>query len=222
MSASSRICLLALLVAATWTLPAAAADWRARVHGQWVSSSGELLADDLSDGVGLYLGAEYRLSDRWGVEVGLGLNELEADQRLRFDFFGFSIVTDIEATVQSTPLTAAVNYYLTPRSAHGELYVAPMIGWAFLDVEVETRIDVDFPFAPPGIPILVDDVGTNDLPVDDSFLYGLRLGFDWPIGDAGWSVSSAVDYSVIELESSSATATDLDPLRVGVGFARSF
>lgn len=202
---------------------AEAADWQFRLHGQWVSSSGEFFAgQDFDDAFGVYAGVERRLGERWGVELGIGWNELEAGESFSLDFFGFSVLTEVDAVVETTALTVALNYHLSPPSSRADVYLAPVIGWAFLDADLETRVDVDFPFGLPGIVITSGDVGNVDLGADDSFLYGLRLGADWPLGDAGWAVSGAIDYSVLELEADGADIADLDPLRVGLGFAFAF
>ena len=219
-----RIAIATAILITLFCLPATAnaSDWQARLHGQWVSSSGEFFAgQDFDDSFGLYVGAERRLGERWGVELGLSRAELESTERFSLDFFGFSFLTQVEAVVETTAVTVAFNYHL-PSSSRADVYLAPVVGWAFVDAELETRVDIDFPFGLPGIPITTGESDTADLGADDSFLYGLRLGVDWPIGDAGWAFSGAVDYNVLELEADGASFTDLDPLRVGVGFAYAF
>ncbi|MEM9556395.1 MAG: outer membrane beta-barrel protein [Acidobacteriota bacterium] len=228
MTHAHRLPLVALGFAAalcfsTFSAAAEASDWTARLHSQWVSSGGELLADeDLDDAFGVYLGAEYRVAERWGIEIGVGHSTLEAEQNMVLSIFGFVVDTELQAEVEVTPLTVAFNYHFLPESDRTDVYLAPVIGWAFLDASIDSRIAFETPIGFPGIPIEIDDVGSIDLEVDDTFLYGVRLGVDWPLGDSTWKLSSAIDYTVIELESDGLTLTDLDPLRIGVGVARRF
>lgn len=219
---------LLALGSASW---AGADDWQARIHGQYVSGSAQVLGDqELDEGVGLYLGVERRLGARWGVEVGIGRAEAEAEETTQLDFFGLSVRTDIVASLEWTPLAVAANYHLTP-SRDFDFYVAPRVGFVFVDdFEVETRVDLDGGIIFPGLPILggfpllgpdfgPDGSQTVVLDIDDTWFYGLRLGFDRPFADGPWSFSAALTYDIVELEAEDGGVADLDPLSIGLGVA---
>lgn len=212
------------------TPSASAQDWNARLLGQWISSSASAFGgEDFDDGFGLYLGLERRLNDRWGIEFGLGVAELEAKERIGFDFFGSSFGTEVETSLQWVPLTVAANFHLTPQRDF-DLYIAPRAGVALVDdLEIAVLVDINgFPTFPsfPGIPIDIDfpnidiPVQTTTFAVDDTFIYGARLGFDWPLGGQGWGLSGAVDYTVMELDLQGLASTDLDPLAVSFGVSK--
>ena len=207
-----------------------AQDWNGRLLGQWISSSSAAFGDeDFDDGFGIYLGLERRLGERWGIEVGVGRAELEASQTVAFDLIGGSFISEVEASLQWTPVTVGANYHLTPRS-QADVYIGPRIGVALADdLELVTRIDIDgFPTFPgfPNIPVNLPGAGlppqTTSLETDDAFIYGARLGLDWPLGDGGWALSGAIDYTVLEIESEDFFEIDVDPLAVSVGVSKSW
>ena len=227
-SSTVPFCVLALvLVLGT---PALAQDWQARFHGQWISSSAETVnSAGLGDGVGAYFGVERRLNDRWGIEVGIARGELDSKETVSLGFFGLTIDTEIRSQQEWMPLTLAANYHL-PTRGDFDLYLAPRIGWVFFDdLEIATRVDGNGTIFLPGFPVSLEvpDLGEPgdqrlSIGIDDAFLYGLRLGFERPFGSGGWSLSGAVSLDVIELESDQGAVGDLDPLTVGIGFARRF
>lgn len=207
-----------------------AQEWNGRLLGQWISSSGSAFGtEDFDDGFGIYLGLERRLGERWGIEVGIGRAELEATETVSFDFIGGTISSVVEASLQWTPITLGANFHLTPRN-RADIYIGPRIGIALADdLEFVTRLDIDgFPTFPgfPNIPVEIPgDVlppQTTTFSTDDAFLYGARLGIDWPIGEGGWALAGAIDYTVLELEFEDLFATDLDPLAVSVGVSKSW
>ena len=217
---------LALIAPATF---AGEGDWTVRIHGQWISSSGSAFGgEDFDEGAGLYVGFERRLNNRWGLEFGIGQAELEANQQLSVDFLGLSFVTDVEASLEWMPVTLGANYHLTPGRGV-DVFLGPRVGYAFVDdLQIDTRVDLGGLPSLPGLPIFID-FPPLDLPAqsttvrtDDVFLYGLRLGLDWPLGDHGWGLSGAIDYTVMELELEDTAAADLDPFTVAFGFSKSW
>lgn len=205
-----------------------AADTTLRLHGQVVSSSATAvgLTSDFGSGPGAYLGAEFHLNDRFGIEVGVAWFELEESERLDALF----VSTDATASLTVAPLTVALNVHLTPQKRY-DFYVAPKIGWAFFDdLEISTRIDFG-PLPFPGFPTLPIIPGFGDsfvtpFSTKDQFIFGLRLGFDVPFGDSSWSFSSSIDYTDMDLEIDTffapAPAVGLDPVSVGAGVAYHF
>ena len=225
-----RSFVLAGLLLALAAPGALAEDWQFRALGQWNSLSDEVLSE-VDEGLGVYLGVERRLSDRWGVEVGLGWNQVDGSVSETIDIFGITFESRIDSEVEWLPVSAAGNFYLTPRSDF-DLYVSGRVGWAFFrDVQVTTDVDISgLPF--PG-PVIDPDPQTVDFTTDDVFFYGVRVGFDRPFGDGGWSVSATADWTVLELEYDPRSAfappfadpiptvsADLDPVTVGVGVSK--
>ncbi len=210
--------------------PAAfARDVQLRVLGQAVVSDLDALGlgVDFDTGVGFYAGVEYQWSERLGVELGVGWLELE--QSAQQDLFIGSVSTT--ATLTAKPVTVGLNVHLTPDSRF-DFYVAPRIGWAFIDdLELSTQVDIgSFPFPTfPGLPLFPTFPGfgvpvQTELGVEDQFIFGLRLGFDVPFGDSAWSLASSVDYTDMELEldAGGGAGLGIDPLTIGVGFGVSF
>lgn len=216
------------------TSSAHAVDATLRLQGQLVSSSASVLrlSDDLGSGPGAYLGVEFHINDRFGIEVGASWFELEESDQPEI----LILTTEIEAAVSVTPITVALNVHLTPGKRY-DIYLAPKIGWAFFDeLEITNRFDfsnLPFPIL-PGINLVTDfgDSITTSFDTDDQFVFGLRLGFDTPLGNSSWSFSSSIDYTDMDLEFSlgvpgagsagTSPAIGLDPLSIGVGVAYSF
>jgi len=234
--ASARTLPFLALAAATLlaTAPLSAADVTLRLQGQAVTTSANVvgLTDDLGSGPGIYLGAEFSLNERFGIEVGVGWTEFEESETSEL-LTGIDFSTAASLTIN--PVTVALDIHLTPQKRY-DLYVAPKIGWAFIDdLEVFTEVDFgDFPI--PGIPTLptFNQTVFAEIPTDDQFIFGLRLGFDIPFGDGAWSFSSSLDYTDIDLDvdlppasgrggrALDAPSVGLDPFSIGAGVAYSF
>ena len=231
---NSLIRLRVLGTAALLLLPAGApanadTDTALRFQGQTVSSDGNALGfgGGFDSAPGFYVGVEKKLSERLGIEVGAAWTEF--DQSIEQDLLFASV--DISTQVQVVPVTVALDIHLTP-GARSDFYIAPRIGYAFFDdMEIDTDVSINFGgLSLPGFPSLNVDPGINSIlttsiGVEDQFIYGLRIGYDVPLGAAGaWIFSSSVDYTAIdlELEPASGVTTGLDPLAVGVGLAFRF
>ncbi len=203
------------------TAPLSAADVTLRLQGQVVSSSTTTigLTGDFGTGPGAYLGAEFRLNDRFGIEVGAAWAELEETEVFAGEFSGSTST----ASITFNPVTVAFNIHLTPQKRF-DVYIAPKIGWAFVDdLELSTRFDFnDFPFPDIGRTFLAE------FPADGQFIFGLRLGFDLPFGDSPWSFSSSVDYTDLDPDLDffagdfELDPIGLDPVSIGAGVAYSF
>ena len=203
-----------------------------RLQGQLVNSSGNAfaLSGDFGSGPGAYLGVEFPLNDRLGIEAGVGWIDFDESE----DVDGFILTSSVSAALTVIPVTVALNVHLTPQKRY-DLYLAPKIGWAFFDdLELVTRFDFDFGTFPfpdfdflSVIPDFSDQITTN-FATEDQFIFGLRLGFDVPFGDSSWSFSSSIDYTDMELEieipgvGGDVPGADLEPLSIGVGVGYSF
>ena len=211
---------------------ASSAQTQLRAHAQGVNSNTDTLSlgTDYGSQPGLYLGVEMKVSERLGVEVGAAWTEFE--QAGNYDIFFASVA--VESTVRMMPVTVALDIHLTPHSRH-DFYVAPKIGYAFFDdLEIDTQVSLSgFPFPiVPGFPSLLTFSTDLDLPssstsigVDDQMVYGLRLGYDVPIGSGdSWIFSSSLDYMDVDLELSQAAGASqgLDPLAIGLGLSYRF
>lgn len=229
---------VSLLLLTVLCLPAIATadDWELRASGQWVTTSVDAFAD-LDDGTGLYLGLERRLTDRWGVELGLGWNQLDGSDVQSFDSGTIRIESRFEEELEWLPLSLAGNFHLTP-DAGFDVYVSGRVGWAFFDdlkIKTSQTIELGPPFG------TIDSQADLELATEDAFFYGVRLGFDRPFGTSGWAFSATVDWTALELEIDTRSAfgpvvddplpgeipitpvkVDLDPITVGVGVSKRF
>ncbi len=219
----------ACLAASLATAPAGAVDLTLRFQGQATSSDGDALGlgDDFGTSAGAYLGLEWRLTERLGIEAGAAWTELEQSATLDT----FLLISRTTASLSVVPVTVALNIHLTPKSRY-DLYLAPRIGWAFFD-DLEIRSEFDFSGFPgfPGFagpPLTLFDgfptSQTTNLAVKDQFVYGLRLGFDVPFGKSAWSFSSSLEVLDLDLELEAVPrgAFSLDPISIGLGFAYRF
>ena len=134
-----------------------------RFGAGWYATIGD--ANDVADnGVAIWVSYERRYSEKLGFEVLAAYSDYDPI----FDLFG----RDIELT----PLMLAVNYYVKS-SEKFELYVAPTIGFAQLDV------------AWMG--------GTES---DSGFAWGAALGVDIPFGKDKWVVALSGRYLTADLD----------------------
>lgn len=213
-------------------------DWNLRLLGQWVTTSEDAFSE-LDDGPGVYLGLERRLSDRWGVEFGVGWNQLEGSDSQSIDFFGFQFESRFETEVEWLPVSVAGNFHLTPQSDF-DLYVAGRVGWAFFrDVQFRSEFSItDLGFGSDLGLVVEPGPQTINFQSEDAFFYGVRLGFDRPFGRSGWAFSATVDWTVLELEYDPGAVlprdpdgfpatippvgVDLDPVTLGVGVSKRF
>ncbi len=207
-----------------------ATDSTLRLQGQLVDSGGNVvgLNGEFGSSPGAYLGVEFRLNDRLGIEAGAAWIDFDESE----DLDTFILTSSVSAALTVTPVTVALNVHLTPQKRY-DLYLAPKIGWAFFDdLEVTTRFDFDtFPFPDFDylsiIPDFSDEI-TTDFATEDQFIFGLRLGFDAPFGNSSWSFSSSIEYTDMELEieipgfGGNVPGVDLEPLSIGVGVGYSF
>ena len=224
-----RLLILASLAIGMVTPDAArAAEATVRVHGQAVSSNANAvgLTNDFGSGPGAYLGVEFRLNDRLGIEAGVAWFELEASEQQAGVFFA----SEASVALTVVPVTVALDVHLTPQKRY-DLYLAPKIGWAFFDeVELVTTFDfgpIPFPGL-PGLPVIpgFGDTFVTRFRTDDQFVFGLRLGLDVPFGGGSWAFSSSVEYTDMDLEIDAfgipVPAVALDPFSVGAGIAYRF
>ena len=225
-----------LLLSLTFSGTAIAEDWELRLLGQWVTTSEDAFSN-LDDGSGVYLGLERRLNDRWGLELGVGWNQLDGSESQSFDFFGFQFESRFETEVEWLPVSVAGNYHLTPQ-ADFDLYVAGRVGWAFFrDVQFRSELSLfDLAFGSDLGLIIDSGPQTINFEAEDAFFYGLRLGFDRPFGDSSWALSATVDWTALELEydpgaglprdpdgfpvTIASVGVDLDPVTVGFGVSK--
>jgi opacity protein-like surface antigen len=178
----------AALLAASSAAAAAEPGWVLRVSGAWadpdfsfrqVDEEQEVRLDVDSE-IGFAVDVEYRFSNRLGIDVGVTWVELDTTLTVGIpDVISLSFDDDLSFT----PITAALNIYLTPSSAV-DLYIAPMIAWVqYGDLEYE-----------------LEGVGRLGVAIDDDLAWGAAVGLDVPIGERGWMVSAAASYIDTDLD----------------------
>ena len=191
-----------LLATASQAVPAEDSSWTLRFHGAIIDSSaartsvGSGLSSTVDVGGGLGIGAEYRISQRSGLEVSTLFAGLEISNS----------VTGRAGLVQSfelsmMPLTFAYLFHFDP-GGRVDLFIAPTFS-------VVQYLDIETFIGGTG---LATSVG-----VDTDAALGAAVGVDVPIGKRKWAVSSSLRYMKTGFES-----TDVDPVIVTIGFARRF
>lgn len=210
----TRTAFIALAVAmVAFTASAGEPGWAIRVSGAWLDpdfayrqvEGDEEIRIDVDSEIGFALDLEYRFSNRLGVDVGVTWVEFGTPLTVTVPDV---ITVRLDDDLRFTPLTAALNVYLTPSSAV-DLYVAPMVAWVqYGDLEYE-----------------LEGVGRLAVEIDDDLAWGGLVGVDVPIGEQGWMVTGAVSYLVTDLDGTDRTeggrqSFDFDTLviRLGLGY----
>lgn len=211
-------------VPARWTLRGypvffLGSDSSSQVRSSIVGPDDELVetfAAEADDGFGIGFNAEYRPSDRIGVEFGLLTAEVDSDLRVdqvliwggqpMYEEFALA-----EEDLGVDILHVGVNFHLTPDKAV-DFYVGPLIGLAKISGDYSVR------FLPQ------DDL-TPDRTISrdsDEFFIGAQVGLDIPIGkEKRWAVHLGAMFVDV---STSGVGGDLDigPVLGTVGLAYRF
>lgn len=177
--------------------------WTLRFHGAIVESSadddtsidnGVKSSIDMGGGVGI--GAEYRLSQRFGLEFSTLFAGLE-----------------VSSSVSASPATAAFV----------ELNMVPVTVGFPIHFDIADRVDL---FVAPTLNFVkYGDVRwtaggsrvSSSVDVDSDIGLGAAVGLDVPFGKGKWAFSTGLRYMKTE-----AAETDIDPVIVTIGFAYRF
>ncbi|MDY7094379.1 MAG: OmpW family outer membrane protein [Acidobacteriota bacterium] len=188
--------------------------WKVKVAGAYVEPTGE---EELDGDIGFGLGAEYRWSERWGIEVGVLASDLSSENTISAEGVPLGTLT---TELGTTALLARLNIHLTPNSPV-DLYVGPVAGYLFND-DLEVRVRGEALGAPNTVPDF-------SVALDDSFAYGAHLGLDVPIRDSGFFFNGGATYLISEVDlaepvfgDEESGSFDLDPFIVHVGFGYRF
>lgn len=192
-----------MLAAASNTIPAEEPAWTIRFHGAILETSAEQqagmgngLVSSVDTGGGLGVGAEYRISRRLGLDLSILFAGLEIGTRLSS---GSGLVQDLELGMM--PITFAVPFHFDTGD-RVDLYAGPTLNLVrYVDVRSYIR-------------------GTGwgtEVDVDSDTALGAALGIDIPFGKRKWAFSAG-----LRLMKTEADGTDVDPVIVTLGFARSF
>ena len=188
--------------------------WVLRFDLSWVDPSGSPVSFagdghtvwtyfDTDFGAGMR--AEYRFSERLGVEVGvLGAGNVDVTS----GYFDHSIGSNVEVS-GFTPLTLGLNVHLTPDRAV-DLYAGPLLALVMYSS--------------------VDDwsshyVGRTNVSVDNDVGWGAILGLDVPLGSRGWMAQANLRYIDTDMKNSGGDISlnsEFDPVIYSVGFGYRF
>lgn len=218
-----------MMVIALLASPALAADspWQIRGFVAWfdpdvdetiVNEDGESIRVGADDDIGFGLSAEYRYSPRLGFEFGVLQASPETTVTLEDSELGLSLTARDDPSIR--PLTAGVNWYLTPQS-NLDLYVGAFLAYVLYD---DLTFDLNAEIPVNGEVIVVSERARVD--VDNDFSYGAVLGLDIPIGTLGWALAASVRYIETDLDSTDDDGDQetlaVDPLIVTLGVRYSF
>jgi hypothetical protein len=98
----------------------------------------------------------------------------------------YDSIFDLLGGISMTPLTAALNVHLTPESPV-DLYVAPVLGWAWLDLDRDLL----------GLGLLTSDDS------ESGFVWGLGAGIDVPLGKGTWVFTGSLEYLSVDVSEGS-------------------
>lgn len=197
--------MLALLV---WsTAEAGPPRWTLRFHGAVVESSGShdavaangsTIRIDRGTSGGFGIGAEYRLSDRVGLEVSTLFAALEIDTHVSAK--GSALGERLELSMMPWMLSIPIHF---DTAGKADLFIAPTVGHV---TYYNARTSWNPSFAAAGV-----EIGSDTA-------YGAAIGLDAGIGSGpNWAFSAGLRYL-----RASAGDTNVDPLIVTVGFAYRF
>ncbi len=193
---------LSVLVLSAVVLPASADDtkWKVR-FGLLYNDPTDDLSDsgqttELDDSIGMYVSAEFKVTDRIGIEPEIGY----ADHDITVDETGFPTLDFGETTW--TALTVNGNFHLFLEREF-DLFVGPTIGYVFWDS-------------------IGSAVFLSDVPTDDEFTIGANAGIDVPIGDSSWAFSAALRYLTTDLGIQGGSDIGVDPIQIKIGLSHSF
>ena len=221
----ARTVLIATVALVLGAAPGRADDapWRLRLYGfymgtseapSFVDAAGTVLSSDNDSGAGLGLAAEYALSSRLGLELGVSSAD-HGDFRARAAGSGERV--EASDTLGVTTLALSLNYHVTP-GATADLHFGAVVAW--LDFG-DLAIRYDAGNAPPPPAPSAVNVG-----LDSSIALGLGAGLDLVLGDGGWLLYSQVRYLPASLDADvsghSAQSVDYDPWTLGLGFGYRF
>jgi len=183
-----------------WQLRVAALSMDPTGNTVVVEETGERIPYGTDNGYGFGIDLEYRASRRLGIDVGV----LSASPGVEMSLDAEPLNLSATSNVTITPLYAALNIHLTPDGPL-DLYIGPLVAYVFYQ---------DFSLiAGPGL--------REDFSIRNGFGFGAVLGLDIGLGNAGWSLNTAIRYLDTTLEATSADGgvgrTDIDPIIVSIG-----
>jgi opacity protein-like surface antigen len=199
----NKLLLAVLLVVAAQAAVIHAAEPGAviRLHGVYLD--GSAVAPSLrpgapmytiEDGAGIELGFGYRLSRRLGIGISGAVSDFDVDP-----FFPYPTSGEFAEDLRVQQLTLALEIHLTPGSRF-DLYLAPTFNYLrFDDLKASPAVGIGF----------------ARRQLDDDSTWGLTLGFELPLGDAGWTFSGGLRYVAAQLYDA-ATFRDGLPDAIGV------
>ena len=191
-----------ILATAPQAISAEDSSWTLRFHGAIVDSSVETrtsiggVSSSVDVGGGFGIGAEYRRSQKFGVEFSTLFAGLELNNSVSG---GRGLSQSLEMSM--LPLTFAFLFHFDP-GGRVDLFVAPTFSVVqYLDIG--TFIDAT-------------GVGAT-LEADTDAAFGAAVGIDVPFGKGKWAFSSSLRYMKTGFEK-----TDVDPVIVTLGAAYRF
>jgi len=209
---------LAFAVIVSICLPVAAENqepgWNLRLRGMLVDGEESFSIDDPSadtvlaggnGSLGLGIAVEYRISKRFGVELGAAYAKIPD-----FDWDdNTGGTTKIGEGPTFVPLTASFNIHLTPNSRF-DLYVAPTVAYVSYG---DFNLDLDGQ--------------STQFDAEGGFAWGGTIGCDYRLGNGTWSLNAAVTYlssdmDVTERGTDDTVTVSFDPLMVQLGVSFSF
>ncbi len=213
----------ALLLLGAMPSSAGEAVWRVRFYGFYMGTdgaasfedaAGTVLSSDNDSGAGFGVAAEYAVSRRLGLELGVSLAD-HGDFRARPVGGGPQI--EASDTLSLLTLAVALNYHVAPDAA-ADFHLGPIL--ALVDFD-DLGIHYDANNAPlPPAPSSVR------IGFDSALAVGLNAGVDVTLGDGGWVLYSNLRYLVATLDAQvrghAAQSVDYDPWTLGLGFGYSF
>ncbi len=190
--------------------------WRLRFNLSWVDPTGNSVSTSIGHGnihvgigagAGAGLQAEYRLSPRLGIELGvLAAANFEVTSRISHGSAGSGISLN-----GFTPFSLGLNFHLTPEHAL-DFYAGPQLALVTYGND-QTWWDWDL------------SSGGNRASTGSDWAWGLTVGLDIPLGKRGWLFNTNLRYIETDVEQSRGNVRfdgEFDPVIFSVGFGYAF
>jgi outer membrane protein len=210
-----RAMVIAAIVGAASVATVGAQDedsFRIRFGGVYVNPTGDLTTDvvlttltvEPDSAAGLDLGFEFLVNEKIGIDVGVSSTDHDLD--------GTVLGSTVQiGSVGMMPVTVGANLYFGDHEKF-DFYLTPFVSWVLYDdIELESA--------------LADEVGADSIATKDDVGFGIGIGFDVPLGEGAWALSTGLDYTFTAVETDEPgdnVEIDVDPWSVRLGVAYTF
>ena len=188
--------------------------FRVRFGAVHVNPTGDLSTDlvlttltvEPDSAVGVDLGFEFLVNEKLGIDIGVSSTDHDLD--------GTALGETVRiGSVGMMPVSVGVNLYFGDHEKF-DFYLTPFASWVLYDdIELDSAV--------------ADELGADRIATKDDVGFGLGFGFDVPLGQGNWAISTGFEYAITAVETDEPDAEDnveidVDPWSIRLGLAYTF